>query len=355
MKFLDATGLAYFGGKIRTALSAKQDKLTGSPGQLIGIDGDGTAKVTVYLSNKNLLDNWYFAGGGSQQGGKMFPINQRGKTIYSGNGAIFDRWRFSGAGTTELTPDGIKITVREGYNLGTLQMLDEGCRQAISGKTVTLSFLTTDNLYSFSAELPGDLPAAVLGNLDTEFGAIRLEKQESGTFAAIQLRSEKSPSPITVIAAKLELGDTQTLAHRENGEWVLNAPPPNYALELAECQRYYYVAMQEASDRGKSITGFANCVAAGSPDNKTVIVYVPTPAAMRANPAIEIEGYFTFHGPGGRGESSRLDLTDNSGVAGPDMVRFSAKAPNMAEFQTDTVLIIGDAEEDTRLAFSAEL
>ena len=28
--------------------------------------------------NRNLLDNWYFVGGGSQQGGELLPINQQG-------------------------------------------------------------------------------------------------------------------------------------------------------------------------------------------------------------------------------------------------------------------------------------
>lgn len=44
---------------------------------------------------------------------------------------------------------------------------------------------------------------------------------------------------ITPIAAKLELGPVQTLAHQNaDGNWVLNDPPPNKALELAKCQRY---------------------------------------------------------------------------------------------------------------------
>lgn len=40
-------------------------------------------------------------------------------------------------------------------------------------------------------------------------------------------------------AAKLELGPVQTLAHKEGDTWVLNDPPPDPALELAKCQRYY--------------------------------------------------------------------------------------------------------------------
>ena len=32
----------------------------------------------------------------------------------------------------------------------------------------------------------------------------------------------------------------QTIAHQDaSGNWVLNDPPPNKALELAKCQRYY--------------------------------------------------------------------------------------------------------------------
>lgn len=41
-------------------------------------------------------------------------------------------------------------------------------------------------------------------------------------------------------AIKLEQGPVQTLAHQDaDGNWVLNAPPPNKALELLKCQQYY--------------------------------------------------------------------------------------------------------------------
>ena len=49
-------------------------------------------------SNRNLLDNAYFVGGGSQLGDGVFPINQRGTTFYSlPYGNIFDRWHIQGA------------------------------------------------------------------------------------------------------------------------------------------------------------------------------------------------------------------------------------------------------------------
>ena len=41
-------------------------------------------------------------------------------------------------------------------------------------------------------------------------------------------------------AVKLEIGSTQTLAHQDaDGNWVLNGPPPDKALELMKCQKYY--------------------------------------------------------------------------------------------------------------------
>ena len=48
-------------------------------------------------------------------------------------------------------------------------------------------------------------------------------------------------STVKAIAAKLELGTVQTLAHKEGDTWVLNDPPPDPALELAKCQRYQVV------------------------------------------------------------------------------------------------------------------
>lgn len=43
MRLLTSEGLAYFWGKVRTALSGKQERLTGRAGQLVGFDGSGRA------------------------------------------------------------------------------------------------------------------------------------------------------------------------------------------------------------------------------------------------------------------------------------------------------------------------
>ena len=43
MGYLDKSGLSHLWGKIKTALSGKQDKLTGTQGQVVGFDGAGNA------------------------------------------------------------------------------------------------------------------------------------------------------------------------------------------------------------------------------------------------------------------------------------------------------------------------
>ena len=59
---------------------------------------ESLAKRNIAI-RRNLLDNWYFVGGGSQQGGGQFPINQRGETSRSGSGGFIDRWKLSGDGS----------------------------------------------------------------------------------------------------------------------------------------------------------------------------------------------------------------------------------------------------------------
>ena len=49
-KFLDNEGLDRFWENLKTKLSGKQDKLTGSPGQVVGFGPDGTAAAQAALT-----------------------------------------------------------------------------------------------------------------------------------------------------------------------------------------------------------------------------------------------------------------------------------------------------------------
>ena len=210
----------------------------------VTIGGELNTRTPVYGGGVNLLDNWYFVGGGSQQGGGQFPINQKGQTNYIGSSAgsvSVDRW----SSYLNVAISESYITLSHGVASSFVQYLNT---REVKGKQCTLSFLTGDNaLYSGAFSFPDNFP--VIGSLVTYFD-LRIS---TGTF----LRASYDPvkgfpdcrivvldggTPITVKAIKLELGDTQTLAHQDaGGNWILNDPPPNFQQELAKCQRYFQV------------------------------------------------------------------------------------------------------------------
>ena len=110
---------------------------------------------------------------------------------------------------------------------------------------------------------------ASLPNTNGNIGVLSTTKiyHEGETFA-IMATSENAT--IDIYAVKLELGPVQTLAHKEGDTWVLNDPPPNKALELAKCQRYF--CREETS------------IQIGA--NSSLTVFFPT--QMRITPAITV-------------------------------------------------------------------
>lgn len=174
--------------------------------------------------NPNLLDNWYFGN----------PVNQRGQTEYSGARYTVDRWiqSFDGTLTSTLTNDGIKIVAG---NDGTYKNFEQILTDVPTNTTLTLSFLV-DNYTSISQIYTGFSGS----QFDIQDNLISLTFKTgssiSGTKSVgIQMRIGKTA---TIKAAKFELGDTQTLAHKENGVWVLNEIP-DFGEQLRRCQRYY--------------------------------------------------------------------------------------------------------------------
>lgn len=186
--------------------------------------------------NRNLLDNWYFVGGGTD--GK-FPVNQRGQTSYNiASSYTIDRWMQSpDPGTIELTAEGLKFTGTETQNLCVAQFLDF----SVSEDTlVTLSALYRGQIildfWGTSAS-----PSPVIQNgwgLHTFSYIIPAGTDLSQRLYCPTVKTYHNQ--ISYIAAvKLELGSQQTLAHQdEDGNWVLNEIP-DYGEELAKCQRYY--------------------------------------------------------------------------------------------------------------------
>ena len=202
---------------------------------------DGLGARTARISNPNLLDNWYL----------MDPINQRGKTEYTDFGYTIDRWWYhtnSAEAPLRVDSDGISFFCPE-ESAGSYidQFLER--YDCYRGRTLTFSVLgkfTGRCRLMIYAEINGSWnpPVADLafdGDGEPSLRTLTFQvPDEAMEHFKVRVTVESGAS-VTPKAAKLELGPVQTLARQEGDTWVLNGPPPNQALELLKCQRYYQV------------------------------------------------------------------------------------------------------------------
>lgn len=237
--------------------------------------GSITFQVLTPASNPNLLDNWYFVGGGSQQGGGQFPINQRGETSWNTVGYHLDRWKQEFSGNGSISPNG--YTVPPTHGMATAQLVEKSFFENLAGKIITVSALDNNGEYrSASVRIPNNISQSWEDG--THF--------KDGTFIGMAFYSEENiyqgfritvPDSVskTFVAVKAELGTRSTLARKdESGNWVLNDPPPNFQQELAKCQRYQLVLGNAMRVRASRVT------------NTSIYFFVPIPSTMRSTPSI---------------------------------------------------------------------
>ena len=245
--------------------------------------------------NRNLLDNWYFVGGGSQQGGGQFPINQRGQTSYSGNGYGIDRWRIGSSGILTISADYIEFS----SNDAEMRNLEQQSNNLSPG-IYTLSFIVAnggganvlcghDGSYS-SVHIDGDQTQLVL---------VTFTKVDSAPVTTYLQTANKT---VKVYAAKLELGPTQTLAYQdEDGNWkLLEQPDP---LELLKCQRYQFTFANAMRIRASRIT------------NSEINFFIPLPTGLRTTPTIVNAQNLQVYSPTGGAAQTGFAFSCPSGSA----------------------------------------
>ncbi len=229
-------------------------------------------------SNPNLLDNAYWAD-------KGYIINQRGLDEYTGVGYTIDRWRQDGRLRTQITDDYIRITKTElAYNPSFCQLLENF--NILSNKLVTISFLYRTNItvqLTVNPNQPSQTPSISIPTSDdwNLFSYSFIVTGQTNNVFWFQFRNTitEENNYFDLRAAKLELGPVQTLAHKdENGNWILNDPPPNKALELAKCQRYQIELKKTNSDSNIGF-GIANTT-------RNVTAFIPLPVSLRNKPII---------------------------------------------------------------------
>ena len=283
--------------------------------------------------NRNLLDNWYFAGGGSQQGGGQFPINQRGETSYTANSrtSTIDRWYLATAGS-QLSVGVDYITIGGGSAPSTFWQQIEPDK-VLGGQAYTYSVLTDIGLFKIA--IPGFTAETDL-KITAPFGYIRCQYYQGNYAFNIFTNADNQ---CHLVAAKLELGPTQTLAYQdEDGNWQL-FETPDYGEELAKCQRYLIPIQGELPMVGRTFVA----------SETMVIAFLPTPIAMRTNPTWT-------------GESSNLTVYANGKRFTPTAIssvtslangiRFNLTIPTGAGTNQNVTVSFADM---TNAFFSAEL
>ena len=218
----------------------------------------------AFPCNPNLLDNWYFAN----------PVNQRGQTSYTGVVYGIDRWKmWQAGGAVTIENGGIVIRKSSGDYVQWGEILEADVWNALVGQTVTMSALTVNGQLATTTQTfteDGIVTAAA-------FEGLTFHSTSSIRLLDFVLTGAESPA---FLAVKLELGSQQTLAHQENGVWVLNEIP-DYGEQLRRCQRYYF----------KTASAQRSAYLMRAVDNSYLMSSCTFPVTMRDTPSIQLVSY----------------------------------------------------------------
>ena len=279
--------------------------------------------------NANLLVNWDFGN----------PVNQRGKTSYAGTGYGVDMWYTTGATlSVDVTAEGVKLYKNAASaNPAWAQALET---DAAVGQTVTVSMLYKGNGEGASLRVAQSGGIATLANV-SDWTLVQktftLEKWSVGALqdraiVAIQcFESMAANQGLYIKAIKLELGEQQTLAHQENGVWVLNEIP-DYVEQLRRCQRYLYVQSGSMMVCG---------VLTGS--KKSLTLAIPVPAPMRSLPSLEgipsVSGVRTIQGTNMAAEITSGAVLASTALDTAIAISLNTETFNTAEYINNTPIV----------------
>ena len=186
-------------------------------------------------SNTNLLDN------------PDFKINQRGKDKYTAADYTSDRWynRRTNHTTVTVEDDGVRLT--DSHVSNTLAALNQRIEKPehLLGKTVTISCLITENESDCLTLVGFYLGNAAYAN-SKAVGYITVGAGMTGYFTDTVTLPNTTGDYSGINFSIRSYGGTTwdvkaSWAKFEYGEVATPFVPPNPALELLKCQRYYQV------------------------------------------------------------------------------------------------------------------
>ena len=246
----------------------------------------GVTAAQVGVCNRNLLDNWYFGN----------PVNQRGKTTYTEAGYGIDRWLFdcdnsSASLVFQNKCIHIKNTTSATGISCVYQHIDPEIVAELAGKTITASYLHKGTTYwqillLINGAVTGE--CFTTGEASADFSiqsfTYTIPKNAKSVSVWFYASAKAGVGEGSILATKLEFGTEQTLAHQESGKWVLNEIP-NYAEELAKCQRYFLRLSPEQNSSTYACFGVGYMIS-----GREAVITVPIPVQMRAKPTVSFRG-----------------------------------------------------------------
>lgn len=321
------------GAETPAALREKLE-IYGSNTALSPTDPTTVETALKYRSNPNLLDNWFFGR----------PVNQRGKTEYTENGYIIDRWK---SGVKKAIVANKYITLQSN---GTYSQIFQPFELQLAGKVVTMSALINTHsghnvgmlLYDYANDKsysPDFIVSTTANQWMVVSTSFRVADNAPDKLNLIFYpdRTEAGDQTVDILAAKLELGSTQTLAHKEGDKWVLNEIP-DFGEQLRRCQRYCRVI------GGTNNQPFCNAVRR---EATKLEGFIPIDNSFRTAPSISVNGYFSvipdFHS---------VKFTSGDTLS-PQGVTLFFERNDGGTFDKDAYLIYAGA--DTRIILSADL
>lgn len=226
---------------------------------ILGGGGGGEPAALTQTTNPNILHN------------PWFTVNQRGATsVTEADGFIADRWRAWSAATFEATRNSNGYIAVDNIS-GESQVIIYQKRtstylNSLVGKKLTASVMLEDGtIHNGTITYNGAASEIYFDN-----NAIKLYAPMASTNQILAL-SVKPGASITIKALKLEVGEISTL-HLD--------PRPEYAIELAKCQRYF-IRLESNTNAETMILSYGVVTT-----NRQIIFALPLPSQMRRQPTI---------------------------------------------------------------------
>lgn len=195
-------------------------------------------QISKFYNNKNLAINWDF----------RKPVNKNGENIYTISNSkqiTIDMWEAEHNGILQIMDGYIFIsctsTDNDGY-INFYQRLNQNYLP-LNGKTITISAILSGNCSITHGYKPPEYDYRWSQGIAYNSNSIGLYTETyilpaDASDIIPLLFQMREGEEVNIYAVKVEIGDTQTLAHQDSeGNWIINEPI-DYNLQYALCSQY---------------------------------------------------------------------------------------------------------------------